>query len=449
MSTQGKFTSTEDFYTCKISSVNIINEDIEYTIQQNLKANEVTAVLFMDCNLNFIPNIIFETFPNVKLVVNNYGQGLKSLKQHHFKGANNLKYFRSFKNGLTKIESDVFRFAPKLKTILLLEGSIVEIEAHAFRGLTQLTHLYLNDNELTNVDAEVFTELETLEVLQLAGNGDMKNYEIYDGNFEVVMSDLQKTTAVSNYSSSLRDYYVDTEDYVDYYDEETTTQKTVENTTENTLESEEYTDTFYPEESNEISFVSSGEHETEVEIVAGTSPMTTVDTSTSNLLEQEIVVLKTKVEEIETNLTAINDLINTKLSQISQQNLNDDFKVEMKANKAEIKRMVENMLKIQSSNYRIGFNILNSTLKDVLEKLSENSDESNKSEEWEQMQKTIEELSGQIADIQEQNANSQAYKDAIKILIGAFILIVIFTIITIAIIRTNQKKSKDRAARIP
>ena len=97
--------SYKSYYTCQIHDSTFIGEEpITINTARNLKSNDdVTVVSYTQRSyLDVIPNILFETFPQLTILYAN-AVGLTNLKPSFFKNAKNLKGLSTALNLITNL----------------------------------------------------------------------------------------------------------------------------------------------------------------------------------------------------------------------------------------------------------------------------------------------------------------------------------------------------------
>lgn len=426
--THGAYKTLKEFNLCLIDSQNIEDESTEYTIKPSLSPENVTGLFFYNCNVTFVPNIIFETFHNVELLtIDGIGHGLRSLKQHHFKGASNLKYFRSFNNEMKELKADVFKNSPNLETILLTDGTITTVDVHAFRGLSHLTDVYLDNNHVYSVEPQMLTELKSLRVLKLTEIANEDDYyQMKDESLEA--TEILKRSKRDLYPVNLEDnnYY---EEY-EYDDDSTSESATSLEAT--TVESDDLVELVYRSDSSDG----------DSELIEVTTP--------SSLTEQELISLTNEIKDLKSAINEIEVLIEQK----AFKNNKEDFKKEIDANNIEIKEMVKMMLGELKSKVEIletRNTVAELSQQKIGSRMSEDSDESNESSEsgeLEDMKKLIDGLIDQMADILQKNVeeNGVALEDLIIIVIGGAILIVLLILVICVCVGATKKNNQKRKA---
>lgn len=137
------------------------------TNDNNSENNRVAAIWFQSTTVNFIPNVIFKTFPNAYYIWFGPSLNLPALKQKYFEGANNLSHLMLEENGITELPMKVFINAENLEYINLRRNKISVVHDEAFYGLKHLKGLYLRQNMITKLSDNTFKHLNKLSEFDL------------------------------------------------------------------------------------------------------------------------------------------------------------------------------------------------------------------------------------------------------------------------------------------
>lgn len=130
---------------------------------------DITTVQFTSCNINFIPDSLFKTFPNlIRLHLN--GQNVMRIKPGTFIFARKLEEIFLGDNKIEKIDADTFTGAVNLKEIQIFNNLISNVSRLAFRNLTNLEKLHLNNNKIVSLHQDMFRNLTKLTYLQMCCN---------------------------------------------------------------------------------------------------------------------------------------------------------------------------------------------------------------------------------------------------------------------------------------
>lgn len=121
-------------------------------------------------NLQTIPNVILDTFPQLEELVFGGFSFINTLTFTDFAHAANLKTLDLKANELTTIPYSVFSLATNLENLDLSFNTITTIEDLAFNGLAQLQKLDLSYNKLSTLTHFAFSGIQNLEYLDLSHN---------------------------------------------------------------------------------------------------------------------------------------------------------------------------------------------------------------------------------------------------------------------------------------
>ena len=158
-------------YTCVLDEIKLISRTDNLLIDttSNEKSNEeVESVIIRNSHLSFVPNQLFNIFPNVKrFYANENNLNLKELQPSDFKGAQNLKGLYLDNNEINTLPDSIFQEAPNLINLLLSKNPIKIIEDFAFYGLENLIVLELSDILVEVVTKNTFGGLKELKFLFL------------------------------------------------------------------------------------------------------------------------------------------------------------------------------------------------------------------------------------------------------------------------------------------
>ena len=145
------FQDTNYGYSCVVLGASIINEnaDVSFagTHTNNRNNSDVVLTRFQSSTVNFVPNSIFSTFPNVEILDLEFCR-VAAITQETFVGADNLRAIYFFFNDIQELPANVFSHAPNLYHVDLFLNRITDIHPEAFNGLENLAILDLTLNYL-------------------------------------------------------------------------------------------------------------------------------------------------------------------------------------------------------------------------------------------------------------------------------------------------------------
>lgn len=126
-----------------IKSVNVTDKSNVIGISGTNDGNEnITRVDFLDSTLNKLPQILFDTFSNLKELA---ADGVYMTNLDRLTNCSKLIYLDLFGNQIQAIKKSTFKECANLKRIWLDYNSITNIDQDAFDGLNELTDLQLSN----------------------------------------------------------------------------------------------------------------------------------------------------------------------------------------------------------------------------------------------------------------------------------------------------------------
>ena len=144
-------------------------------------------------NINFIPNSLFEKFPNLKSLAIFNQINLTGLESKYFLNASKLQTLIIHKSNIKVLEERLFANAENIEYINLVNSSIDIIHKLAFDGLPNLQQLSLKNNKITKINSKTFSNITSLKYLNLENNICInKVYIIANQNFTEVEKDLKQ-----------------------------------------------------------------------------------------------------------------------------------------------------------------------------------------------------------------------------------------------------------------
>lgn len=121
-------------------------------------------------NLQTIPNVILDTFPQLEELVLGGFSFINTLTFTDFAHAANLRTLDLKANELTTIPYSVFSLATNLENLDLSFNMISTIEDLAFNGLAQLQKLDLSYNKISTLTHFSFSGIQNLKYIDLSHN---------------------------------------------------------------------------------------------------------------------------------------------------------------------------------------------------------------------------------------------------------------------------------------
>lgn len=165
------FSLIKTYSICDIVGVQFIKE--QETVKTINIGDQNTTMLryYSDNVVNFIPNSIFETFPNLEYFWIREPQQFSNLKAYYLKNAYALKLFDvENQKGFTKLDANVFFEAPNLEHVNLQNNGLEYIDKSAFGGLKKIKGIYLKGNNIRQFYHSSVLNHDTLQVLDLLYN---------------------------------------------------------------------------------------------------------------------------------------------------------------------------------------------------------------------------------------------------------------------------------------
>lgn len=150
----------------------VLNNQQAHTVEIDSSDRDqiaITNCVFMaDSAMNYIPKEIFETFPNIKMLMLNKC-GLTNLQKSYFK-SDRLEYLTILNETLYTLQGSIFGGATELKYLNLAYNQIIFLEEDVFARLDRLEGLYLYNNEIAHLSPNIFKDLVDLKHLFLDNN---------------------------------------------------------------------------------------------------------------------------------------------------------------------------------------------------------------------------------------------------------------------------------------
>lgn len=166
---------------CVIAEAVNITDGEEIAIANSDHKEKVTHFTWRTAsNVKHIPNVIFETFPNLEIC--DLAIGLEEIEPADFNCAENIVTFALLKNRIRLLPTGVFVRAAKLDTLQLEYNRIERIEDYALKGLDRLLTISLNSNYVTIIGRYTFAGSPNLQQIDLSNND---VYNIEQGAFDL------------------------------------------------------------------------------------------------------------------------------------------------------------------------------------------------------------------------------------------------------------------------
>ncbi len=162
--------------------------------------DSVTHFRVIDKSLYFVPNVIFDSFRNMRNVVLSNVK-IDDLDKKHFRNANALKFLQIQINNIPKLKAHLFASAPNIVNLKLPNNKIHFVHKQAFHGLHQIQEIALEDNKIKALSMGTFRPLNTLSDVKLSNNHCINNN--YRSNHEVE-NDIPKTNCDTYYREYLQ-----------------------------------------------------------------------------------------------------------------------------------------------------------------------------------------------------------------------------------------------------
>lgn len=152
--------------------------------------------------VEFLPQNLHQFFPSL-VAIQVYNCSLKKLDESNFKHLGNLRTLNLLFNKIEFVPSDSFRDLESLEFLYLGFNRIQVLGAAVFASLKNLKGLYLSDNEIQLLHSKFFNSLEKVETIELDNNEissldenllknlhSLKNFTLNDNKLVTVPSNL-------------------------------------------------------------------------------------------------------------------------------------------------------------------------------------------------------------------------------------------------------------------
>jgi hypothetical protein len=132
------YLSAKDVYTCVIYNATRTFKHVNINHNDNYKSENVSAVIFRNCSILHIPELLFDLFPNMKwLSVENCG--IKSMDTDLLEKCGNLRYLDMSNNKIRYVDGDSVKNCPKLRSIDLSGNKVETVKSDIFTCNPDLT----------------------------------------------------------------------------------------------------------------------------------------------------------------------------------------------------------------------------------------------------------------------------------------------------------------------
>ena len=160
-------------YVCEIRSVDLLAEEkvtIEHADHHKGKTDaDVKMISFGQSTVNFVPNQIFTTFPNLE-ILDLLNVSMTKWNRDYIKNGKNLKRIWLAHNDLRELVDNSFMGATGVENLVLHNNKIGKISDKAFNGLLQLKSIELQNNFMTSLAGNFFSPLKKLVEINLNEN---------------------------------------------------------------------------------------------------------------------------------------------------------------------------------------------------------------------------------------------------------------------------------------
>lgn len=162
------------YYSCEIFNTTLSVDPKEVTTNtksHNNSNGEVYLFNYVEGNqLEFIPNSIFTTFPNLQVFLISKNASLDNLKPDYLLNAKKLTALEISGNPITELNGYIFEEAPRLKIINLHDNLIESIHWLTFKGLCNLLVVNLQGNRISRLVPTTFSNLLSIEIVKMEKN---------------------------------------------------------------------------------------------------------------------------------------------------------------------------------------------------------------------------------------------------------------------------------------
>lgn len=193
-----KIQSKIGLFACKIRDAKCDDESLEVVTNtaSNLRTNaDVQMVYFDTRNMKFLPNDIYDIFPNVEFLYV-YKSNLNEFKPNYLKNAVELTKLQFHYSNVKELGPKVFAEAPKLQSLELQYNKIETIDILAFHGLPDLSTIYLFKNKIKKLQPTTFSHLTKLTYIGFDDGCVNKIFHINRNGFKDIEQNIRKNCDV-------------------------------------------------------------------------------------------------------------------------------------------------------------------------------------------------------------------------------------------------------------
>lgn len=185
------------YYSCELFNATLSDDpkDVVTNTQSHNHSNEEVYLLdYVDGNkLDFIPNSIFATFPNMQVFLISKNASLDNLKPDYLLNAQKLTALEITGNPIRILNGYIFEEAPRLKIINLHDNLIESIHWLTFKGLCNLLAINLQGNRISLLVPTTFSALMSIEIIKMENNSCLnEEFTINNYNFTEIESVIEK-----------------------------------------------------------------------------------------------------------------------------------------------------------------------------------------------------------------------------------------------------------------
>jgi hypothetical protein len=166
-------------YHCTITNVTLSDRESNVTItgthlNASFTNDDVDVLVINNSHMEFIPSILYETFPNINEAVF-LNAGLQEISQ--LPELSNLRWFEAIGNNITTIENNTFiNVGETLFQLQLTNDNIQTLDVDSFAGLSNLIYLYIYFNNMAPPPVGTFDHLTSLQLIDF----DSSNFGVID-----------------------------------------------------------------------------------------------------------------------------------------------------------------------------------------------------------------------------------------------------------------------------
>lgn len=169
---QCEFESYEP-HVCYVNELSIDNPTVTICTVNGEDPGKLTQIVtemkFKDQRVNFLPQKLSQSFPNLQSIFVMNSQ-LTSLKKDDFTASKDLKLVMINENKLKNIDADTFEAAPHIEHLDLTSNEIQLLPLHLFSSLKRLRILLLSFNQIKIFNAEMLPAKRSLKIFKIDHN---------------------------------------------------------------------------------------------------------------------------------------------------------------------------------------------------------------------------------------------------------------------------------------